>query len=118
MIPSKGFKFSPGSIVSISKDSYTCEIGGDNALGFAYNYLDTTNGYNYKDFLIVWCDRLVFRTDVYDKNAVCPYITGADLYINDNSILTTDKKILDQTLVGKIITGPSEKRVWLEAIWF
>ena len=118
LIPESGFKFVPGSIVSFAENSYKCQIGGKNSIGFAYNYLDTTNNIKINDFIIVWYDRLIFRTDVYSKNAVCPYITGADLYVDNQGILTTDKEDINQVSVGRIITGPNNKRAWIESIWY
>lgn len=116
LIPIYGNKFVPGTIVSLV--GYQCEVSnGERPFGFANNYVDATAAENY-ELVTVFFSRLVFRTDVYDKSSWGEYITGSELYIDNSGIFTVDRVRDGQLSVGKIITGPSERKPDFEAIWY
>lgn len=116
-------KFEPGKIAQVkelNKVMVCCISDGTIPLGIIASKLSTGPFINYsRDYMVqVHCQRMIFRTDVYDKRAKDPYKTGAALFVNKRGVLTTKRPGEDVPAVGRIITGPEADRAYFEAIWF
>ena len=121
MLAKPGVKFRPGFVVKL------VELGGDmvcdladekNALGIAGSRLhikDESLRFEPKSMLKVWAQRMVFRTDLYDKtHEMC---TGMSLFVSDDGLLTTGKPEGTKLYVAKLISPPDEEHAYLEALW-
>lgn len=122
MLVKPGVRFEVGQIVKLvdfGKDVVVDVCSdGISALGIAGNrcYVDSDKVvYDPKQMLRVWSQRMVFRTSMFEHKR--EYKAGTALYVNVRGILTAGKPGKEFGCVARVISGPDEKRKYIEALW-
>jgi hypothetical protein len=121
MIAKPGVKFEPGQvgrIIELPNGTAICDISdGMSAIGIVGSRRFITGELSFlpEDMIRLWTQRMVFRTDRYDKRF--KYETGAALYVNRFGLLSLEPAIEGAHYVARVITGPSRNHRHFEALW-
>lgn len=113
--------FVPGQVAQIDYDRMVCGISdGSRPFGLIDDYRDDEVDSTKLDGLItVWTQRIIFKTDIYDKTS-WQYEAGEALYVKEGGILTNLPPSEDSILVGRIISvfeGIKPGSLILEGLW-
>jgi hypothetical protein len=113
-------KFRPGFVCQLKDlgDNIVCTLSdGTRPFGIVSDFKVASNlGFSPRDIVRVWTQRMIFRTDEFDDQAV--YTEGCPLYISDYGIFTSAKKEgVDKPIVARMITPASESSPYFEALW-
>lgn len=63
----------------------------------------------------IWFDTMIVRTDMFEST--CSYLPGNSLYVSKNGKITTQKIDDNSILVGHVISGPNDKKKYVELNW-
>lgn len=68
-----------------------------------------------KEHLVkIWTGRMIFRTDMFDRSSK---FKDSRIYVNKEGLLTSEEPFDDACIVARLISGPSDSRKWLEALF-
>ena len=123
MIAQPGRKFEPGMLVrsiQIEDGSTLCDVCEDTmqVLGVigSKRHLKTLS-YDVEDMVIVWAQRMIFRTNKY--LAGTEFIPGGPLYAGKGGLFTSRRANENVPCVARITRVPGVgKKPWFEALWF
>ena len=111
--------FKPGYVGQLFEldGNLVCDLSnGSKPFGIIADYKITPyDDFNPSDLIRVWPQRMVFRTDEFDKKA--EYSVGDAMYVNESGILTTKSSKENVPIVARLILPPSPDKSYLEALW-
>ena len=109
-----GISVLPGMVGKIAEYEGTpvIDIGdANNAFGIIGNKRSLQGlSYNREDLVAIWQQRMIFRTDVFDK--ACEYKSGCSLYVCDGLLTSVKSK---NYYVAKLTMEPVKGII--EALW-
>lgn len=74
-----------------------------------------TLSFDKNEMVLVWVDRAIFQTDQYEDSA--KYDIGVGLYVSKRGLFTSVKSFDDSYPVARMITPPSTRHPYFEALW-
>ncbi len=111
--------FKPGVVGQFSElnGNIVCTLSdGSKPIGIVDDSKSKESWFNPKSIVRIWTQRMVFRTDQFDKEV--EYRIGDPLYVNKNGILTSRKPAIeDYQFVARVITPPAANKPFFEALW-
>lgn len=113
-----GANFKPGNIGRLVEfgDNLVVDISnGNSAFGVLGDTKTPYDEFNPKDLVRIWPQRMVFRTDEFDKEH--KYAIGNPLYASETGLITSKKPWDNAQIVARLIIPPSEEKICLEALW-
>lgn len=70
--------------------------------------------YLMRDFVTVWHQRMIFRTDNLEHSI---YLPGDKLYVGSSGMLTNEPIFDESKFVARLISLPDDRRDYFEALW-
>lgn len=114
-----GAIFKPGLIAQFTdfNGETVCELSdGKRPIGIVDDFKVESSIFNFNSLIRVWVQRMIFRTDEYDKS--CQYRIGMPLYVNEMGMITGRLPgTADSVYVARLITPPTIDKPYMEALW-
>ena len=111
--------FKPGLIgqfQELDNNIVCCLSDGSKPIGIVDDTKERESWFNPKSMVRIWTQRMVFRTDQFDKS--CEYKIGIPLYVSKKGMLTAQRPdIEDAQYVARLITPPGNNKPYVEALW-